>query len=57
MNMKKLIRIIALALAMLTLSGMAISCANTNPSEVTTEADDIASTTAPEATQTEEVTD
>lgn len=57
MNMKKFIRIISLSLALLTLSGMAASCANTNPPEVTTEAADVASTTVPEATQTEEVTD
>ena len=54
--MKKFIRIIALVLALLTLSGMAVSCANTGDPETTTEAPGAVSTTAPEVEQTEEET-
>jgi len=62
--MKKLIRIIALALALLTLSGMIAACAETKDSETTTAGTDngnAAVTTAPEAdnsaNQTEAETD
>ena len=55
--MKKIIRIIALFLALLTISGMAVACSNPNEPEVTTEDNGVASTSAPAAETTEEATD
>lgn len=48
--MKKYLRIIALIMAILTLSGMAVSCADTGKGETTTDAS--ATTTAPDAVAT-----
>ena len=55
--MKKIIRIIALFLALLTISGMAVACSNPNEPEVTTEDNGVASTSAPAAETTVEATD
>ncbi|MBQ4141022.1 MAG: extracellular solute-binding protein [Clostridia bacterium] len=54
--MKKYIRIIALILAVLTLSGTLVACANTDDPEVTTDNPEAATTTAPEPESTAEET-
>ena len=54
--MKKFIRIIALAMALLTMSGLFAACANTQTSEETTEGAGAAETQAPVAETTAEET-